>query len=167
MGDGQGGEPGKGVFQTLLCLAGDGQHHIGAEVGKSRLGRDLGNAGVGIEQQELGVLDAGELDVLHHRIAGDLLEQVGQVIGADIEDVGQLFQGKVIAVVGLDIVGDVVDLFLDAVLHIGGVLVVAPGQIQPGEEIGELGVDHQVPHAAVPLVLAGFRQLVQRLEDQG
>ena len=72
------------------------------ETGKPCLFRDPGDLVFGIEQQVLGIFNAGQLDILDHGVACDSLKLVGQVVGADVKGIGQGGQGDVVAVVGVE-----------------------------------------------------------------
>lgn len=58
------------------------------ELGKTGESTALGNVGdfdIGIEQQLLSVLDPCHLNIAYQGKPGNLLELVGQIVGADIE----------------------------------------------------------------------------------
>ena len=50
---------------------------------------DAGDGQVGLQQQVLGLADATAGEILHGGVAADLLEHVGEVIGAGVEGVPQ------------------------------------------------------------------------------
>ena len=52
----------------------------------------LGDGDLGVDEQCLHIPDPGHLDVVCHREAGDLLEFVGEVAGADAEMAGKRLQ---------------------------------------------------------------------------
>ena len=54
----------------------------------------------------MGILDPRHLNVGGQREPGDLLEDVGEVAGADVELLGELAQRERIFEVGMDIGGD-------------------------------------------------------------
>ena len=107
----------------------------------------LCNGDLGIDQHGLYIPDPGHLDVIRDGKARDILKLVGQVTAADAELLGQLFQGKLLGVMAVDIACDGVDF----PLHGGhfrfvGILVAFLIQVQQGQKLHKLLVNDQIPH---------------------
>lgn len=69
-------------------------HHLG----------DAGDGQVRGDQQVLGLADAAAQQVLPGGVAAGLLEDMGQVVGADVEGLPDLLEGQGLAVMPVDIV---------------------------------------------------------------
>ena len=64
-----------------------------------------------------------QLDVLYHRVASDIFKLVGQIVGTDVKCLCQSGQRNIFRVVGMDIVGNSINLFFHTVFHVRNVMV--------------------------------------------
>jgi len=96
-----------------LAVAGGGHagHHLKdpvkmGDVGKAGLFADLGNILVRLHKFSLGVHDPGDIVILDDSAVGIVLEFPAQVVRADVELSGQLFQAELLLVMIVDIADD-------------------------------------------------------------
>lgn len=134
------------------------------EAGKTGNLRNLGDFLVRVQQKVLGILDAGELDVLYHRIAGNLLEPMREVIGADVKAVGQGSKGDILVIMCVDIIGYGIHLVLNSVFDTGRIVVMFFHAVQQEQKFRKFAVNHQIADAGVVNRIVDFHDFVQLLK---
>ena len=137
------------------------------ELGKTAeaaAGGCLRNGNLGVDQQRLHIAHSGHLNIVCYSKSGHIFELMGKVAAAHIEFLPQHFQGQIFRVVGVDVAGDGVNLFLDAGhLRVILVTVAVLVQIQQSQALDKFLMDDQIAHGIV--FLCQQENIIELAED--
>lgn len=115
------------------------------EAGEAAGGRNICNLVFRIEQQELTVADAYQVDVLGNGIAGDFLKLMGQIKGIHVDAFGKFLQGEVVHVMGMDIIGYGIYSFGQTILRVLCLVDIAVLEVlQVIQKLGKKAVYHEL-----------------------